>query len=44
MRPGLAQVVGCTLNEPESGPCAGWVGLNNTNRLPPAEGSYSRGP
>jgi hypothetical protein len=47
-----ASVVGCTLNEPKSGPCKGWIAeiafplaaisLNNTNKLPPAEGSYWR--
>ena len=53
--PGLkaaTSVVGCKLNEPKTGPCAGWIAeiafplaaisLNNTNSLPPAEGSYWR--
>lgn len=47
-----ASVVGCTLNKPLSGPCEGWIAeiafplaaisLNNSNALPPPEGSYWR--
>lgn len=47
-----ASVVGCTLNKPLSGPCEGWIAeiafplaaisLNNSNTLPPPEGSYWR--
>lgn len=48
-----ASVLGCTINEPQTGPCWGWVAevafplaavsLNNSNvSLPPKEGTYWR--
>eukprot|EP00038_Savillea_parva_P012574 m.205560 g.205560 ORF g.205560 m.205560 type:complete len:442 (-) comp22997_c0_seq1:178-1503(-) len=53
--PGLrtaAKVLGCTLNDPMSGPCRGWsveiafplaaISLNNTNTVPPKAGQYWR--
>ena len=53
--PGLvtaAQIHGCTLNDPSSGPCQGWsveikfplktISLNNTNTLPIKPNSYWR--
>ena len=47
-----AKVLGCTLNDPSSGPCRGWsveiafplaaISLNNTNTVPPKPGKYWR--
>ncbi len=45
-------VHGCKLNDPSSGPCKGWtaevkfplrgLSFNNTNTVPPHDGSYWR--
>jgi len=47
-----AMVHGCKLNDPSSGPCKGWtaevkfplkgLSFNNTNTVPPKDGSYWR--